>query len=403
MNKIFKLLTFFMLIFIFVNILKGICFREDDLDHTHFLNKFNKKTSADNINFLILGVDKEEIRTDVIFVVSLNKKTNTVNILSIPRDTMVKVEEDTIDMMEYGKNINSDRLVKINEVHSYAGRKYANKITTYEVERLLDINIDYYAKVNISAFRNVVDTIGGVDINVPERMFYSDPVQALYINLYPGMQHLDGRKAEQLVRYRSYRNGDIGRIQIQQMFLKEFAKKILSKEKLTDIGVLTDLAKTMFTYVETDFNIMEIGDYIGIAKNINVDSVNMETLPGQMGVQIRGIDFYKTNPKEVHKASSRLLAYLDKGAKKETIELSSSAKIYGLSTYYLSKLKSYGFENIKYINETKDNKYTKIILKDKKNTKYYEQLFYKPEIIVDEAQLKEGIDVKIILGEMEVR
>jgi LCP family protein required for cell wall assembly len=392
-----------MLIFIFVNILKGICFREDDLDHTHFLNKFNKKTSADNINFLILGVDKEEIRTDVIFVVSLNKKTNTVNILSIPRDTMVKVEEDTIDMMEYGKNINSDRLVKINEVHSYAGRKYANKITTYEVERLLDINIDYYAKVNISAFRNVVDTIGGVDINVPERMFYSDPVQALYINLYPGMQHLDGRKAEQLVRYRSYRNGDIGRIQIQQMFLKEFAKKILSKEKLTDIGVLTDLAKTMFTYVETDFNIMEIGDYIGIAKNINVDSVNMETLPGQMGVQIRGIDFYKTNPKEVHKASSRLLAYLDKGAKKETIELSSSAKIYGLSTYYLSKLKSYGFENIKYINETKDNKYTKIILKDKKNTKYYEQLFYKPEIIVDEAQLKEGIDVKIILGEMEVR
>ena len=90
---------------------------------------------------------------------------------------------------------------KLTELHAYAGKENRNAFSVAMLEDILGVQIDYYVKVNLDAFRQIVDAVGGVDFDVPMDMYWdmSDnggPV----INLKAGMQHLDGAKAEQLVR-----------------------------------------------------------------------------------------------------------------------------------------------------------------------------------------------------------
>lgn len=147
------------------------------------------------------------------------------------------VTQGCLSAMKFAKNYEEtgrayNQVTKLNAIHSYSDEKNCCTNTVLQIEDLLGINIDHYVKIDLDAFRKIVDTVGGVEVDVPQDMDYEDPVQDLYIHLDAGLQTLNGEQAEQLVRFRKYPTGDEGRIEVQQLFLKALAEKVLSSESI---------------------------------------------------------------------------------------------------------------------------------------------------------------------------
>ena len=168
--------------------------------------------SVGMVNILLLGVDEGGNRSDTIMLVSLNGKTNKVNILSIPRDTRVPVGRG------YQK-INAAIGIGKQEV-AKGNLQEPEELSVEKVKMLTGLPIHYFMSIDFDGFKEVIDVLGGVDFEVPFNMVYDDPVQNLHINLKAGMQHLDGEAAHDFVRFRQgnpghkgYATGDLGRIE----------------------------------------------------------------------------------------------------------------------------------------------------------------------------------------------
>ncbi len=248
--------------------------------------------------FGVYGVDKNEALADVIMVASFDKDTKEINVLSIPRDTYVVMPKDRVKALrQQGHGVPYDGGMKINAVHSYAG-KWGNEYLTQQLEELLGIDIDYYIEVNLDAFTKIVDDIGGVEIDVPERMYYSDPTQNLLINLKPGKQLLMGNDAQGFVRYRQFLRGDIDRIESQKVFIHELFKQALSKENI--VKTIPSLVGTFMDYVDTDMSVLDALKYAPYVNEIDTNKIVMETLPGD------GMTPYKHYPEETRKLVDRL-------------------------------------------------------------------------------------------------
>lgn len=239
------------------------------------------------INVAVFGVDNDGFRTDVNFVASFNEKTKELHFVSVPRDTRVVMTNQMIASLEernayvpYRNNVKGQ--CKLTEVHAYAGEGYRNEFSVTMLEDLLGIEIDYYVKVDLDAFHDIVDAVGGVDMQVEERLYYSDPVQGLYIDLQPGYQHLDGDKAEQLVRFREgYAQKDLKRIQVQQDFMKALLEKVSSTS--TIISNLPDIIKVIWNDVQTDATLKDVLKYAKYIKDIDISKITMQTIPGEGG------------------------------------------------------------------------------------------------------------------------
>jgi len=140
------------------------------------------------------------------------------------------------------------------------------------------MKMDYYVKVDLSAFRQIVDAVGGVDFNVEERLYYVDPYQDLYIDLYPGMQHLDGDKAEQLVRFRDgYVQKDLKRIEVQQQFIQALIEKVCSSDTL--MRNLNDLVKVALDCTESNISVSEALKYVKYVKALDPAKITSDTVP----------------------------------------------------------------------------------------------------------------------------
>lgn len=241
-----------------------------------------KEPDPINKTLAVFGVDEDGYRTDVIFVVNYNSETGKSRVISIPRDTKVDWSEEQQAKMEEIKGY-SVSVSKINEMTSYAGIEHINEFTVPEIEELLDIQIDNYIIITIDAFKQIVDAIGGVEVDVPvlngNGLHYDDNSQDLHIHLEPGLQILDGEAAEGLVRFRKgYAEGDVGRIKTQQLFLEAFAKKITSPQIITKIP---NIIKTIFDTVSTDIKLSEISNYLPYLKSLSADQVTFNIIPGE--------------------------------------------------------------------------------------------------------------------------
>lgn len=174
-----------------------------------------KDTAQKPINILVMGVDHREGdvgRTDSLFMLTVNREENIVAMLSIPRDSRVLIPG-------YGWD-------KINHAYAYG----EDKLTRRTVENLLDIKVDYLVKLDTKGVEKIIDALGGVEIDVEKRMKYEDPWDddgGLVIDLKPGEQTLDGKRAVQYIRYRD-EEGDIGRAHRQQKFLSAAMDSVLS-------------------------------------------------------------------------------------------------------------------------------------------------------------------------------
>ncbi|MCT4611921.1 MAG: LCP family protein [Clostridia bacterium] len=414
MKKFFHLMFMFLLfftLFITIGTAAYVAFEEKEFSKgINLFGKFNRDSAENDIlNVAVFGVDKAGVRTDVIFVCSVNFETNKVNLLSIPRDTKVILDDKFYNELDNNRYIPKTKTVKINEVHAYAGRAKANEMSVKAIEKILGIKIDNYVKVNITAFREIVDGIGGVTMNVPRRMYYVDPVQGLYINLQPGVQHLDGRKAEQLVRFRKssngggYRRGDVDRIQVQQMFLKELVKEVMDKENF-NIATMTSLISSAYKYVQTDMDLAEMISYARKGMELNLTDLYMETLPGTPK-GINGISYYQYDPEATYKMVKRLFVSNEKYIQTslgKRIEILNGSGVTGLANKYKREMKDRGYnvvrvENYKGVAEN----YTKIITRQENIGKDLQEFFSMSKVEQIPAFLDDDIDIKIILGKNE--
>ncbi|MBU5312901.1 LCP family protein [Tissierella carlieri] len=237
------------------------------------------------ILFLMMGVDAEDVkkskgtRTDTMMLFKVNFDTGDINLLSIPRDTrvLIKGKED-----------------KINHAHAFGGPE----LTMRTLRDFLNIDIDYYVKVDYRAVMEIVDAIGGVEIDVPQRMKYDDTtpgIPPLHIDLKKGVQTLYGKEAHDFLRYRSgYKEGDIGRIKAQQMFMKELIKQALKPKNIIKIPKFIE---TYFDYVETNIPLKVITKGALSAKKINMENMTTNTIPGD-GKRIAGVDYWIYNREE---------------------------------------------------------------------------------------------------------
>ncbi|MFM7471421.1 MAG: LCP family protein [Nodosilinea sp.] len=224
------------------------------------------------VNILVMGIDEvpgvnsqsEQAfagRTDTLLLVHLNPQGNSLNVVSIPRDTRVQIPG-------YG-------MAKINQANVEGGPGLVAQTINYN---LGNVQIDRYVRVNTAAFREIVDLLGGVEINVPKRMQYHDSTQNLNIDLYPGWQTLSGDQAEQFARFRKDNAGDIGRVQRQQMLLKALRDRLMNPVVITK---LPQAIRVIQRYVNTNLSTEEMLALANVGLAIKPDQLQMVMLPGR--------------------------------------------------------------------------------------------------------------------------
>jgi len=220
--------------------------------------------------YLLLGVDRREDnesgRSDTIMLAFLDEKTKTVKVLSIPRDTYAYVRG-------HGNT-------KINHAFSYGGPALIKE----SVADLLDLPVDRYVAVDFEGFKNIIDILGGVEIEVETRMDYPEE----NIDLYPGLQTLNGEDALAYVRWRGDATADLGRIQRQQKFMLAVLDKAKSA---TGIINLPRILNQVIRYVDTDAGATELLSLAKTFKDIDPASVETATLPG-VPQTINGVSYF---------------------------------------------------------------------------------------------------------------
>lgn len=239
------------------------------------------------INLAILGTDEDGFRADVSMIASFNTRTKALSLIGVPRDTRVVMTNEMTSILEKnGRTVPKRDGVygecKLTELHAYAGKDNRCAFSVKMMEEILGIQVDYYVKVDLTAFRDIVDAIGGVDMEVKDRLYYVDPYQDLYIDLQPGFQHLDGKKAEQLVRFREgYAQKDLKRIQVQQDFMRAFLAKVCSTESI--LKNMSSLIQVALDKTESDITLSEALKYVKYLKEINPAKMTTVTIPGEGG------------------------------------------------------------------------------------------------------------------------
>ncbi len=207
--------------------------------------------------------------------------------MSIPRDTYITSEY-------YSGH-------KLNGIYN-RGKKIIPLVE--KIQELLSVKIDYYLIFDTQIVHELVDAIGGVEIDVPMRMKYDDPTQDLHIDLQPGLQVLNGNQAEMFVRFRhnndmsvGYAMGDLKRVEVQQEFLKKFIKTVVSPSNITKIPELINIA---LKNTDTNITIRDALKYVPDAGNINTENIISYTAAG--GAEyIDGVSYFLLDKEETKK------------------------------------------------------------------------------------------------------
>ena len=224
----------------------------------------------DMITVLVVGADKRPNdvgRSDTILLCFLDVKNKRAQILSVPRDTYVTIPR-------------SGEKTKVNHAYAYGGIPLLDET----LEQYLGVSIDYYVSVNFNGFVQLVDALGGIEIDVEKRMFTPEE----NIDIQPGLQVLNGQDALGYVRFRKDGLGDIGRVERQQHFLKELAGKLMSVSTAWKIPKLADI---FMENVETNFSVGELLSLYNTFKDIDLSTLNLQMIPGK-GEYINGISYW---------------------------------------------------------------------------------------------------------------
>ncbi|MBQ8332111.1 MAG: LCP family protein [Clostridia bacterium] len=226
---------------------------EDGTDSVQAKGKFN---------VLVAGSDEAAGLSDVLMLLSLDRDTGEVCVLQIPRDTYAAYTDGSYRKINGAAN-------------ALGGMEPLRDLLSHA----FGLEIHRYVRISADAFRKAVDALGGVEIELPFPMNYEDPAQGLYIHLPAGKQVLDGKAAEQFVRYRAgYVRGDLERMDAQKLFLGALFQKV--KNSMNPLTAMK-LVASLLSEVETD---LSMGDFMTLAKeafSISADQLSFVTAPGE--------------------------------------------------------------------------------------------------------------------------
>lgn len=246
---------------------------------------------GERFTVLLVGVDRRPgektlSNTDTLLLASVNTVNGKIAVLSIPRDTQVAVPG-------YGKE----------KINAAARVGQGIKTTTALIEGLTGQSIDGYVITNFNGFKSIIDTLGGVTLNVEKNMYYvtgdsSDGV----INLEKGTQRLTGAQALQYARFRQDALGDISRTARQQAVIKAIGKEFMQVKSVPKLPwLIPRIAKS----VETNLSIAQLWGMTNfLLHNENLE-ISSQTLPGNFFVE-KDISYWKVNPLKSHAIVKKL-------------------------------------------------------------------------------------------------
>lgn len=243
-------------------------------DSTDIRKELEKKVGPDSagyeqlknqgsFNMLIMGEDNVDgsRRSDTILFAEIDIDDRNIRVLALPRDTRADIPGHGVQ--------------KLNHAFAFGGQD----LMKATVEKLLGKPILYYLIVDYDSFPALVDTMGGVEIDVQKRMKYTDRAGHLNINIQPGLQVLDGKTALHYVRFRHDALGDIGRVQRQQQFIKALLKKAYDP---TIIIKIPDIAAQMIKIFKTDMSPALAVQLAGFVQHeLGRDRIFFSTLHGE--------------------------------------------------------------------------------------------------------------------------
>ena len=221
-------------------------------------NASTGKSIKEPFTILLMGIDSTDevlaknavANGDSLIVITFNPKTLNATMLSIPRDSFVPIacwpskEENKI-------------------THAAA---YGNDCMINTIEDFLDIDIDYYAKINFKGLVKLVDALGGIDVDVPADLCTDDSSRGGKVCIKEGRQHLNGEEALVLSRNRKQlANGDFGRGQNQQLVIQAMLEKIKS---LKSVNQFTSIFNTVSNSLDTNLTNKQILSFYSVAKDI---------------------------------------------------------------------------------------------------------------------------------------
>lgn len=229
------------------------------------------------INLLLLGIDRRggtdwAFRTDTIMVVTLDPDTRAAGILSIPRDLQ-------LDIPGHGQD-------RINTANVYGSLRDnpdgGPALLQSTIEGNFGIPIDGYLMVDFRAFETIVDTLGGIDVEVPQRLHDTrypdpkpgDPFAYKTIHFEPGLQHMNGRQALEYARSRMS-TSDFDRAKRQQLVLLAIRQRALS---LSAIPRWPKLATAVIDSIRTDLRTNELLALAILAARIDMSNLNQVVL-----------------------------------------------------------------------------------------------------------------------------
>jgi LCP family protein required for cell wall assembly len=234
------------------------------------------RNPGDIYNFLILGRD-EGLLTDVMMIMTFNVKESKIAILSIPRDSYINlagIHQGKINSV-FARGFNTGiRAGKTSAEATVEGIDFLRRI----INVTFGVPIDRYFFIDLRGVNALVDAVGGVEVNVPFDMKYSDRFQKppLNINLTAGLQTLNGAEAEQFIRFRNA-TGDIGRIDRQKTFLAALTKKMLK----FDVAQIRRIFEITEEHVTTNLTAANIGWFAVRALDVKLEDIITHTVPGE--------------------------------------------------------------------------------------------------------------------------
>ena len=232
------------------------------------------KESGDEKLFLLAGVDStgEETgtRTDTLMLIKTDSQDDSVSLISIPRDSYVDI---------------NGKMDKINAAHSYGGID----LTMNVVRDFLGINLDKYMVISFEAVIEGIDALGGMDVDI-------SPEVASAMGLSPGIHTMAGDEVLTYVRFRKgYQNADLGRINTQQDFLKQFIREAT---KAKNLPKLPKVYAAMKPYLRTNMSLKDLSFLAMDFKLVDSNRLNSVKLEGET-FNMGGVSYYKIYPESI--------------------------------------------------------------------------------------------------------
>lgn len=226
------------------------------------------------MNVLVLGCDSDYYddkpvpikgtngRSDAIMVAHLDFDKNTINLLSIPRDTAVQIPGHR-------------GYQKVNAAHAFGG----NDLSTKTIQQDFGITSDYTVSLDFDSFKQVVDAVHGVDLTVDKKLDYDDNWANLHIHLKPGYQHLNGYHAMGFVRIR-HTDDDFHRQERQHQFVEALRKKVTDPQNFM---LLPDVLKAITDDLKSNLNQDQMLALVNWSRKLPKENIQLATLPGYEG------------------------------------------------------------------------------------------------------------------------